>query len=158
MSIGSFDKTYEKEISDCLVLDQNADRHRYYYIDDIYIGIVPENLAYVFTGIVFENDKAEIQSEFLPQLVLIKDYLQLNRKVNIIITGHTDNTGTETYNEELSLERAKSLSDYLINNGIQNNRVLIQGAGSKKPISTNDSEIGKRLNRRVEIEFIRNEK
>ncbi len=154
LTIGSFDKSSDKELTEALVLLKNAPKRRYYYIDDVFIGNVPKNLTYIFSDIVFKIDESEIQSDFVPQLDLIKDYLKANSNAHIIISGHTDSTGTETNNKALSKARAKSVSDYLIDIEINSSRISYQGYGSNKPISTNETDEGRKLNRRVEVQFV----
>ncbi len=112
---------------------KDASKSRYYYIDDVYIGNVPQNLKYIFSNIVFKIDESEIVQDFIPQLDLIYDYLIANRTTKIIISGHTDNAGSELHNKELSIERAKSVTNFLINKGVDVARVSYKGYGSEKP-------------------------
>ena len=72
-------------------------------------------------------------------------------KYSIVIEGHTDSTGDEEYNLLLSKRRAASVGNYLIENGIDSNRLSYKGYGSKYPIDTNETEEGKERNRRVEF-------
>lgn len=103
-------------------------------------------------GILFDVGKSEIKPESNASLKQIIDYLSSNPDVKIYIVGHTDNTGTFAKNLLLSKKRAESIKKYLISTGnIVESRLVAEGVASLCPISTNDTEDGKKLNRRVEI-------
>jgi outer membrane protein OmpA-like peptidoglycan-associated protein len=76
-------------------------------------------------------------------------------KLEIEVSGHTDNIGGDEYNKSLSLRRAKSVVNYLVKNGISSNRLVAKGYGFDKPISTNDTDEGRKKNRRSEITIIK---
>jgi OOP family OmpA-OmpF porin len=71
----------------------------------------------------------------------------------IVVTGHTDATGPETWNRHLSLARANAVADYLEKGGVAVERLRTNGAGSSVPLASNDSRYGRGLNRRIEIQF-----
>ena len=103
----------------------------------------------------FDFDSAKIRSDSYPLLDEFGKALKhgLN-DASIIIAGHTDNIGSNEYNQELSEERAKSVKNYLLNHhGIDSKRITIKGYGETKPIASNDTDDGRLKNRRVE--FIR---
>lgn len=103
-------------------------------------------------GILFDTDKASIKPESEKALQQIIDYLNEHPKVNIIVVGHTDMTGEFSHNLKLSKERAEAVTNYLIKTGkIDSKRLASDGVGPLCPVSTNDTEDGKTLNRRVEI-------
>ena len=78
-----------------------------------------------------------------------------NTKLRVQINGHTDNTGNADANKVLSLQRATSVVNYLIEHGISQERLRAVGYGEERPIVSNDDEIGGReINRRTEIEII----
>lgn len=79
--------------------------------------------------------------------------MKKNPELAININGHTDNVGDENSNLSLSEGRAKAVFDYLISKGINKKRLTYKGYGSSKPIADNNSDEGKQLNRRVEIEI-----
>ena len=79
---------------------------------------------------------------------------QIRMVLRYSYTGHTDNTGSKQYNQQLSEDRAKSVENYLLTqHGIQSKRIVVKGFGDTKPIAPNDSDDGRLKNRRVE--FIR---
>jgi OOP family OmpA-OmpF porin len=72
----------------------------------------------------------------------------------IIAVGHTDDIGTDAYNQKLSVKRAESVKAYLVSKGIEQNRVYTEGKGEKQPIASNKTAEGRAKNRRVEIEVV----
>ena len=72
----------------------------------------------------------------------------------IQINGHTDNVGTDEYNQKLSVNRAKSVYNYLVSNGVPEKRISSKGFGSTMPIDDNETDSGRARNRRVEIEIL----
>jgi outer membrane protein OmpA-like peptidoglycan-associated protein len=103
-------------------------------------------------GILFDVGKSDIKPESTEALKQIIDYLNANPKVNIIVVGHTDNTGSYANNILLSKARAESVKNYLLTVGkMDASRMLFEGAGQFCPVTTNATEDGRKLNRRVEI-------
>ncbi|WP_034060312.1 OmpA family protein [Lacinutrix jangbogonensis] len=103
----------------------------------------------------FEFDKAELQNISIEELDKLFIYLTNNVNLNIEIYGHTDTIGLAKRNNELSLQRAKSVSSYLINKGLKPERIKWFGFGSSKPITVNDTEADRAKNRRVEFKLIK---
>jgi len=101
----------------------------------------------------FDFDKADIKPEFKDDLDKAAAFIQENSKVPyILIAGHTDHTGTEEYNLELSEKRAQNVRQYLIENyGINGDRLGAKGYGETRPVATNATDEGRYQNRRVEI-------
>ena len=85
------------------------------------------------------------------KLIELRDELKRNKSKTISIIGHTDNTGDNDLNQNLSVARAQSIVSYLIGQGVESNRLNIVGKGENAPKYTNDNEEGRRQNRRVEI-------
>lgn len=103
-------------------------------------------------GILFDVGKSDIKPESSEALSQIINYLNTNSSVKIIVVGHTDNSGTFASNITLSKARAQSIKNYLVSTGkIQESRLIAEGVGQCCPISTNSTEEGRKLNRRVEI-------
>lgn len=106
----------------------------------------------VLYGILFDTGKSDIKPESVESLKKITDYLNDNPTVKIIVVGHTDNVGTFASNMTLSKARAESIKNYLITTGkIEASRLMSEGVGPLCPVSTNSTDEGKKLNRRVEI-------
>jgi OOP family OmpA-OmpF porin len=103
-------------------------------------------------GIYFDLDSYTIKPESEPALQSIADMLKANSSLQVYVVGHTDMTGKLEYNMELSLKRAESVVDALVNtHGIAASRLQAQGVGPLCPVSTNSTEEGRKLNRRVEL-------
>jgi OOP family OmpA-OmpF porin len=77
--------------------------------------------------------------------------LLLGSSIRIRIEGHTDNVGSASFNQVLSEKRAMSVKNYLVERGIEPDRLYVDGFGASKPISDNSTQEGKALNRRVEF-------
>jgi outer membrane protein OmpA-like peptidoglycan-associated protein len=101
--------------------------------------------------VLFEFDKATLIATSVKELDELYTYLQERPTFTIEIYGHTDSIGTPKRNKELSIERAKAVSDYLIAKGLNVSRIKWFGFGSKKPIVPNDTEAQRKKNRRVEF-------
>jgi outer membrane protein OmpA-like peptidoglycan-associated protein len=103
-------------------------------------------------GILFDVNKAVLKPESDAALQTVIDYLNENPAVKIYIVGHTDNTGVFANNIGLSKDRALAVKNYLVTKGkIDPSRLGFDGVASLCPVSTNTTEEGKALNRRVEI-------
>ena len=101
----------------------------------------------------FSSGSIQLKEEYMVKISKIYDYLKNNQK-HILIVGYTDSIGSATSNMELSLQRAKMVESKLIELGIDANRIQVKGAGESSPIASNDTEDGRRENRRVEIDIL----
>lgn len=119
---------------------------------------VGEGIKITFdSGILFETNSSTLQSEAKTNIRDLSVILNKYPDTNILVTGHTDFDGTEQYNQTLSEQRAKSVSDYAKGQGVSSSRLSIIGLGETEPIATNETSEGKQLNRRVEIAIFANE-
>ena len=111
-----------------------------------------ESTPIVLNNIFFKTNSSELDLSKsgieLEKLLLL---LENNKEIHIQINGHTDNSGTAGYNMKLSIQRAKSVYDYLISQGIDSYRLKYQGYGETKPIFPNDTPENRSKNRRVEF-------
>lgn len=147
----------------------------YYYIDDVSVEAVEEekpkevnffktdsqkqkefqvNKVYTFKNVLFDIDKSELLEASILELNELYKFLKENSNTVIEIYGHTDNSGIEKRNRELSYQRAKAVADYLILQGLDKSKIKMFGFGSSKPFSENNTEKGRALNRRVEFKLI----
>jgi outer membrane protein OmpA-like peptidoglycan-associated protein len=110
------------------------------------------------SGILFDAGKADIKPDAETNLKNLAISLQKNTETNILVIGHTDNTGTQENNIDLSVHRAASVKDYLVNAGIEGSRMRIDGKAGTEPIADNNTEEGRAQNRRVEIVIVANNK
>lgn len=106
------------------------------------------------SGITFATDSANIQPQFRPTLDQVSEVLADNPKTFVDVYGHTDSTGTDSYNQALSERRARSVADYLSGHGVNAARIGTRGYGETQPIASNDTEEGRAANRRVEIKVV----
>ncbi|MFT7591972.1 MAG: outer membrane protein OmpA-like peptidoglycan-associated protein, partial [bacterium] len=115
---------------------------------------IKKDVRMVMKNVLFEVDKSQLKSESHVELDQLVDYLNRNSTLRIEIGGHTDNTGSEQRNNTLSGERAESVYNYLITNGIVGTRLTYKGYGNSQPVSTNDTDEGRALNRRTEVKIL----
>ncbi len=113
---------------------------------------VKELLDFAQRAVQFDVGQSTIKSESYPVLRQIQDILNTYQDYGLAISGHTDNTGDTYKNLDLSESRAKACYDYLIGRGISAERLSYVGYGESRPIATNATAEGRRLNRRVEFE------
>jgi len=102
-------------------------------------------------NIYFEIDSDVIKSESFNSLNKIVAILDMNKMAKVSIEGHTDNTASHDYNVDLSERRAKSVLKYLKEKGVSADRLVAKGYGETQPVSSNDTDAGRALNRRVEL-------
>ena len=108
----------------------------------------------VLNNIFFDVDKFALKPKSLPELQKVIRFLQENPNIRVEVSGHTDNSGSTEYNKQLSQKRALAVYDYLTQMGIAKNRVIPYGYGPDKPVASNESEEGRRQNRRIEFKLI----
>lgn len=141
----------------------------YYYLDDITLKKlepilevpVPEDdlskielvkgLTVELKNIYFDYDKADFLPRSFSELDKLAERLLSQTGIIIEVKGHTDNHGPDAYNEQLSIERAKAVVDYLIQKGVSEDRLKYTGFGSSMPVASNATEYGRQMNRRVEF-------
>ena len=104
--------------------------------------------------VLFDFDKSVIKPEGRSKLDDISAKAKgINLEV-VIAIGHADSTGSDAYNQRLSVRRAESVKAYLVSKGIEANRVYTEGKGEKQPVADNKTRDGRAKNRRTEIEVI----
>jgi outer membrane protein OmpA-like peptidoglycan-associated protein len=103
-------------------------------------------------GILFDTGKSDIKPESEKAISSVATFLKENPEINVYIVGHTDNVGNFDMNQKLSKSRGESVKNYLVSKyGISTARLTGDGVGPVCPVTTNDTEEGRALNRRVEI-------
>lgn len=114
-----------------------------------------ENLKITMSSEVsFDFNSAAIKPAFNRTLDKVADILKRYNRTTIQVIGHTDNIGSDAYNQELSEKRARSVAWYLQDQGLAPRRVGTEGRGESQPRATNSTEAGRQLNRRVEMLII----
>ena len=119
--------------------------------DDLSLVEVKKGKIIQLKDIFFNSDRSELLPRSHVELQKLLNLLRQNPTMQIEISGHTDNVGDAEHNLSLSLRRAKSVVDYLVRHGIEPRRLLYKGYGDARPISDNETELGKQLNRRVQL-------
>lgn len=113
-----------------------------------------ENIILNMPGnITFETDSDDLDAGFLELLESVSLVLKEYEKTVIVVSGHTDSTGSEAYNQQLSEERAKAVATALAQDGVETRRMVIIGYGEMRPIATNATAEGRSQNRRVELKL-----
>ncbi len=108
----------------------------------------------ILKNIFFDFDKATLRPESEYELQRLLKILNEFPTMRVRIGGHTDNRGSDEYNQKLSENRAKAVVDYLIKHGINAARLEAKGYGEMQPIATNDTDAGRQENRRTELEIL----
>ena len=103
------------------------------------------------SGINFAYNSANVQPQFRATLDKVAGVLADYKETYVDVYGHTDSTGSDSYNQDLSERRARSVADYLSSHGVQDARIATRGFGETQPIASNETEAGRAENRRVEI-------
>lgn len=103
------------------------------------------------SDISFDTGRSDIKPQFAPLLDQFANSLRNNPNTDVVIVGHTDNTGTDAINNPLSVNRAASTRQYLSSRGVNVSRIQIDGRGSYQPVASNATADGRARNRRVEI-------
>lgn len=185
LTIGNFSPSIQKEMVRMDIFKLGF-REAYYFIDDISLIKAKEVIEKVKVEIVgsfsinepqdsvlevksnikvgekvqlknifFENGRYYLLPESYVELNKLAAYLIRHPQMEIRINGHSDNSGTKAKNQKLSELRAREVFEYLIKKGVQN-KMYFKGFGSSLPVASNDDDIGRAKNRRVEFEIIKN--
>jgi outer membrane protein OmpA-like peptidoglycan-associated protein len=110
------------------------------------------------SGILFATNSSTVSAASKSALRNLAVNLEQNPDTDLKIIGHTDNTGAVDYNQTLSEKRAKSVYDYLIEQGLSSRRMVYEGKGIREPVASNNTAEGRAENRRVEVMILANEK
>lgn len=99
----------------------------------------------------FDTGRADIRPALAPVLDSFASGVRQNPNARVTIIGHTDSTGSDAVNNPLSINRAANTRDYVVARGVPIGAITIDGRGSREPVASNDSVVGRGMNRRVEI-------
>ncbi len=118
---------------------------------------VGEGILITFdSGLLFELNSFGLQPATKTNLTNLAQTLNKYDDTDILIEGHTDNTGEDAYNQALSERRANAVEGYLEQQGVKATRITTKGYGEKQPLGSNDTEAGRQSNRRVEVAIYAN--
>ena len=118
---------------------------------DIKLKNIAVGQSIVLKNIFFDFNKSTLRKESENEIAQLTKLLVDIPTMKIEISGHTDSYGSDTYNKNLSHQRAKAVYDRLIQNGIKADRLTFMGYGEEKPIDTNETDAGRQMNRRTEF-------
>lgn len=117
------------------------------------IPIVELGRKLIIENMLYKTGSSELPDS-VPELEVLSQFMENRKNVVVMIEGHTDSIGSELVNDRLSKMRAESVKSYLIKKGISARRIKTTGYGERRPIASNDTEFGRKLNRRTEIIII----
>ncbi len=145
VAVGSYMDSQKKDFEKVLASEVN--------VGAIEIQKVNQNnlLITMTSHTAFDTNSTEIKAGFVTTMDKIANVVVHYGKTHLTIVGHTDNVGSNQYNQTLSERRAQAVADYLRNKGVITQRLEPTGRGETSPRATNATEEGRRLNRRVEI-------
>jgi outer membrane protein OmpA-like peptidoglycan-associated protein len=128
-------------------------------IADARIERVGEGIKITFdSGLLFDVDKATLKPASNENLAKLSVILNKYDDTNILLEGHSDATGPEEYNLELSRKRGQSVSNYLASLSVNPTRFTVMGYGESQPVASNQTKVGRQRNRRVEVAIYATEK
>jgi outer membrane protein OmpA-like peptidoglycan-associated protein len=111
--------------------------------------------TFVFDHLNFESASTQLTPDSEKTVTDLSQVLKAYPNAAVQLTGHTDNTGDPASNQTLSLNRANSVKDTLVRDGVGADRISTQGMGQSQPVASNDTEDGRALNRRTELTVTR---
>ena len=110
----------------------------------------------MLNNVFFETGSSELQASSFPELRALEALLKANPEIKVEIGGHTDNQGEKQFNQTLSLSRAEVVKAFLVDQGVEGDRLSTRGYGDSQPIANNESPEGRAKNRRTQITVISN--
>ncbi|MGC8865926.1 MAG: OmpA family protein [Bacteroidales bacterium] len=125
------------------------------FLKDVPLQPVSVGKEVVLKNVFFQTDSYQLLPESKVELDRLAGLLKQNPNLIIEISGHTDSQGSDAHNIELSLNRARAVYEYLINQGIASERLIYKGYGRNRPIDTNETPEGRANNRRTEFKVIK---
>jgi len=115
-------------------------------------GLEPRELL---VPILFHFDSTELVACSVASLRTLRDHLQAHEEIEVLeIEGHADGSGTTAYNQELSHRRAEAIRDWLIEHGVESDRLRVAARGEAAPVESNDEDAGREQNRRVRFRVV----
>lgn len=144
-AVGSYMDSQKRDLEKNLAAEIQAGQARVQKLSDQVV------LVTMTSQTAFETNSAEINPGFRSTLNKLADVVVRYGKTTLTVVGHTDNTGSDAYNQQLSERRAISVAQYLEGQRVNGMRLATAGRGEADPVATNATEAGRQANRRVEI-------
>lgn len=115
---------------------------------------VGDEIKLIMPGnVTFDTNQSAVRADFYPVLDSVAKVLAKFVDTTLIVSGHTDATGSASYNQQLSQNRAESVAAYLRSRGVDYARMSVRGYGASRPIASNGNDAGRAQNRRVELDI-----
>lgn len=128
-------------------------------VENAEVERIGEGIMVTFdSGLLFGFDSYALTAQTKENLNEMAQILNKYEDTELTVSGHTDNVGSDSYNQTLSERRAAAVADYLTMKGVSRSRINTKGYGESMPVATNDTDSGRRQNRRVEVTIVANEK
>lgn len=121
---------------------------------DVFLEPLTTGITTTLKNIFFDTDQYTLRPKSKTELEKVITFLKNNPSVKVGIGGHTDDIGSDDYNKNLSLQRAKSVYEHLIKHGVAPQQLQYKGYGESKPIVPNDSEANRQMNRRIDFTIL----
>jgi len=116
------------------------------------VSMLNDSIKLIFpNNLMFQKGSSTIAEQFSSRLKRFSMILNKFNRTDLLISGHTDNSGNTSTNLELSLNRSNNVKDKLINNNVSESRLYTEGQGERSPIVSNETEEERKINRRVEF-------
>lgn len=116
------------------------------------VNRVGEGIAVTFdSGILFDYNSSALRPAARDNLTNLARSLREYPNSDVLIVGHTDATGSDSYNQRLSEQRAQAAAEYLVAQGVSRSRIRSVGRGESEPVASNETDYGRQQNRRVEV-------
>jgi outer membrane protein OmpA-like peptidoglycan-associated protein len=143
----------ESQNLDLTAIKEDRTIDRDFDLDPIKVAAIAEESSIALNNVFFDFDKAVLKPESFPELNRLVNMMMERGTMQVEVEGHTDATGPERYNLELSRRRAEAVVRYLSENGVPKNRLSVKFFGENNPIETNETPVGRSRNRRVEFKI-----
>jgi outer membrane protein OmpA-like peptidoglycan-associated protein len=121
---------------------------------NLFLAPLKVDQVIILNNIFFKKKSAELKEESHPELLRFVEFLKVNKKIEIELSGHTDNKGAEEDNIKTSKDRAQAIATYISDKGIKEGRLTIKGYGPKFPIGFNNDKEGRARNNRIEFKIL----
>ncbi len=147
------DRMSESQNLDLTGITEDRVIDRDFNLDPIKVATIEEDASIVLNNVFFDFDKSVLKPESYPELDRMIKIMNDKATIHVEVSGHTDATGPENYNLELSKRRANAVAKYLSDHGIDKGRLSVKFFGESNPIESNDTVSGRKKNRRVEFKI-----
>ncbi|MCB9052754.1 MAG: OmpA family protein [Lewinellaceae bacterium] len=139
-------------------MDKRAEKIQQELGETATVERVGEGIKLTFDSqLLFEFGKSDLKESNKRDLQKFAETLKQYTDTDLLIVGHTDSRGSDSFNQTLSTQRAGAVADYLAYSGVNRSRLRIQGEGESQPVASNDTDQGRAQNRRVEIAVYAND-